>query len=119
MGVAALHCAFVAVLGSGANRDASLERYTGPGAAWSRLHPGFGSNIPPDLFLLSLFWSLMFGLALLTVGLLVNALERAEVAVPRSVSVGLFAASLFGAACAPASGFWFVLLIAASLLRRP
>jgi len=117
--VAVLHCAFVVLLGSGMLNDPKLEPYTGSGAAWSSLRPGFGLDFPPKLFLLSLFWSLFFGLALALVGLLVHELEIAATQVPRSFAGALLGIALTGGVLAPVSGFWFIGAIAIALLRRP
>ncbi|MFO0675759.1 MAG: DUF6463 family protein [Polyangiaceae bacterium] len=105
--LALLHVLFVLLLG--------LHE----GDAWLRLRPNFGSANPPDLLLLTLFWSLVFGFALFVVGAVVRTLERAHLAVPRSVSALLLALGLFGTVLAPASGFPVVAFVGAHLLRRP
>lgn len=117
--IAALHCAFTIMLGSTATSDPKLQPYTGAESPWAGLHPGFGSDLPPRLWLLSLVWSLFFGVTLALLGGLVHSVERSGTTVPRAFSTALLLLALVGAVLMPASGFWFVALVAAAMIRRP
>ena len=115
---ALLHLTFVTlVLGTGLLPNVQLREFVGDRAPLTMLRPGFGSQQPANLLLLTLFWSLAFGLALLIVGLLVRALERRGDVVPRSVGLLLLGLCSAGAVLVPASGFWFGIVPALMILR--
>ncbi len=71
-----------------------------------------------DPLRLAFFWFFFFGFVVVLCGLAVRALERARLAVPRSLTAGLLALTLLGVATMPASGFWFVFAPVALLVRR-
>jgi len=119
IGVAILHVLFVIMMGSTASSDPKYQPYVGTGAPWSGLHPGFDTELPPPLWLLVLVWSLFFGVTLGFVGALLHTMERRGVDVPRAWSASLLAFALAGGVLMPMSGFWFVVVIAAFLLKRP
>lgn len=64
------------------------------------------------------FWFAVTGVALLLVGDLARAVERREDALPASLGWGLAATALLGGTVVPRSGFWALLLPAATVLRR-
>lgn len=117
--IAALHGGFTIVLGSTAASDPRFQPYVGTESPWSGLHPGFGSDLPPKLWLLSLVWSLFFGATLGLLGVLVHGVERSGATIPRPFSVALLVFALVGSVIMPVSGFWFVALVAAAMIRRP
>jgi hypothetical protein len=116
LGIALLHVTFVLVLGSGAIRNPQMSEWVGNRAPFVLMRPGFGSDQPSNLLLLTLFWSLFFGLVLAIVGALVRHIERSGNEVPRYVGGVLFGLGLVGAVLVPASGFWFVLVPAWKLM---
>lgn len=117
--IAALHCAFTVMLGSTAASDPKFQPYVGTESPWAGLHPGFGSDLPPKLWLLSLVWSLFFGVTLALLGGLVHSVERSGTTIPRPLSIALLLFAVLGAVLMPVSGFWFVALVAAAMIRRP
>lgn len=117
--IAALHVAFTIVVGSTAHHDPKLHPFVGTASPWTALHPGFGADFPPKLWLLSLVWSLFFGGAIALLGVLVHTVERSGAPVARPFSIGLLVFALLGAVLMPASGFWFVAFVALSMVRRP
>lgn len=117
--VSALHAAFTIMLGSTAHQDEKFHPYIGAESPWTGLHPGFGADFPPKIWLLSLVWSLFFGATLALLGVLVHTVERSGAAIPRLFSIALLVFAILGAVTMPASGFWFVALVAGAMIRRP
>ena len=116
--IAGLHIAFVLALGSGLLQDAQMRELVDDRAPLLMMKPGFGSAQPPNLLLLTLFWSLFFGVALATLGVLIRAVEQRRSTVPRSVGGLLLGMCLLGAILVPVSGFWFGLVPAFMILRQ-
>lgn len=85
--VSALHGAFTIVLGSTAHNNPQFQPTLGTESPWAGLHPGFGADVPPKLWLLSLVWSLFFGATLALLGGLVHSVERRGASIPRPFSV--------------------------------
>ena len=117
--VAALHGAFTIVVGSTAHDDPKFQQYLGTESPWAGLHPGFGADLPPRLWLLSLVWSLFFGATLALLGALVHSVEHRGVTIPRPFSIALLGVALLGVVLMPVSGFWCVALIALAMAWRP
>lgn len=116
--IAALHTAFNALVASGAGYTPELMEVAGGSPPLSRLVPGVGSANPPDMPALAFFWSLSFGVAMALIGLLVLDVERQGGRASTVTGALLLALAVVGAALAPASGFWLVMPIAVSLIRR-
>jgi len=72
---------------------------------------------PTDPILVSMFWFFFFGFAFLPLGLLVRALEKKEVEIPKGVGFSLGVLGVAGGLCLPASGFWLVLAPAWNIAR--
>ncbi len=53
-------------------------------------------------------WSLLFGYVAMVGGFAVNALERAQVALPKTLGACLLALATVGAILIPVSGFWLL-----------
>lgn len=79
---------------------------------------GLADDGVPDPVRLAFFWFFFFGFFVMLCGISVAALERARLPVPRSLTVGLLLLTLLGVAVMPASGFWFVFVPVALLVRR-
>lgn len=80
---------------------------------------GVVGAVPDDEPLrMAAFWSQFFGLVLAVLGATWHALERQQLAIPRSSAVGLFLVGLAGVVVMPISGFWLVLPVAALAARR-
>lgn len=119
LGIAGLHTAFVILLASGAIADEQMRQLAGDRAPLLQMTPGFGSAQPSNLLLLTLFWSMFFGLALAILAVLIIQLERRQLQVPPVVGLLLLTLCLVGGVLAPVSGFWFGVFPAWSILRSP
>lgn len=111
LGIASLHLVFTLALGAGLVSEPQLAGKP----PLLRMTPGFGSAQPYDLLALTVFWSLFFGLTLAILAVLIRALEKRDVAIPRAVGGLLLAMCATGAVLVPAGGFWLALLPAARL----
>ncbi|MCA9491229.1 MAG: hypothetical protein KC621_14965 [Myxococcales bacterium] len=116
--IAGLHTAFSAMIAAGVGFTPELLEAAGGSAPLTRMLPGMGSVQPPDMPALAMFWSMAFGAAIGLLGLLIDQLERDGVRVGAPVVVGLLLLGVVGAVLVPAGGFWLVLPVAVSLLRR-
>ena len=96
--IAGLHIAFVLVLGSGLIADPQMRELVGDQAPLLMMRPGFGSDQPANLLLLTLFWSLFFGFTLAILGVFIREVERRGDAVPRVVGA-LCCACVLSAPC--------------------
>lgn len=119
LGMAGLHTGFVILLASGAIADAQMRQLAGNQAPLLQMTPGFGSAQPSNLLLLTLFWSMFFGLALAILAVLIIQLERRQLQVPPLVGLLLMALCLVGGVLVPVSGFWFGVFPAWNILRSP
>ena len=63
-------------------------------------------------------WSLLFGGVAMIGGFTVNALERAQVPLPKTLGVCLLVLGIAGAVLVPVSGFWLLFPAAITILTR-
>lgn len=116
--IAGIHTAFGLLAGLRLIPDAQMQRLVGDAVPLLHLKPaGFGAE--PTLAALTMFWFLFFGFALIPLATLLRHLEKKAEPIPRSIGYQLIALSLGGALFLPASGFWFALIPAWQILRKP
>ncbi len=79
---------------------------------------GVFASIEPDLLRALWFWFTWFGFAIFLAAYALHKIERLQGHLGRNTLLGLLALGVSGVFMIPASGFWFVVLLAAVKLWR-
>jgi hypothetical protein len=88
-------------------------------AQWAQLlEAGLFDGVAGDVARGKAVWFVLFGIALLLVGLVVDALEKLAAPMPAAVGAGLLLLALVGVLLMPGSGFWLVFPPAIAALAR-
>ena len=79
---------------------------------------GIFNTVVGDPVIGAVVWSLLFGCVAMIGGFTVDALERAQVALPKTLGWCLLALAIVGASLVPVSGFWLLFPAAVTVLLR-
>lgn len=79
---------------------------------------GVFNTVVGDPVIGAVVWSLLFGCVAMIGGFAVNALEQAQVALPKTLGVCLLVLGIAGAVLVPVSGFWLLFPAAITILTR-
>ena len=78
-------------------------------AQWIQLlEAGFFDGVAGDVARGKAVWFVLFGIALLVFGLVVDALEKVGAPMPAAAGSGMLGLALLGVLLMPGSGFWLV-----------